>query len=167
VPAAVAQQTSQSPFFSIPPVPTDTLRFGDRIPDFEAKDIDGRTWHRADLAGKFTVIYIWHTADPDVPRFNNLPEVQRFFDQVKGAKNLQVLTFCRDYDYTHAPEFMKRKGYTFPVIAEWSLIRKLFPSDRMPGWYAVVNPEERLSYPARGWSFGHLLFEVERAAGLN
>jgi cytochrome oxidase Cu insertion factor (SCO1/SenC/PrrC family) len=160
VPAAAAQ----SPFSSVPPAHNDALRFAEQIPDFEARDIAGRTWQRADLAGKFTVLYIWHTSEAGVFRFDDLPEVQRFFDKVKASNNTQVLTFCRDYDYTHAPEVMKRKGYTFPVIADWSLIRKLFPSDRLPGRFAIIDPEERLSYPTRGWSFGRLLFEVEKAA---
>jgi hypothetical protein len=155
---------SQSPFSSVPPLQVDTLRFAEQIPDFEARDIAGRTWRRADLAGKFTVIYIWHTFGADIPRYSALPEIQRFYDKVKGAKNLQVLTFCSDYDYTHAPQYMQRKGYTFPVIAEWTLLRKLFPNDRIPGRFGVINPEERLSYPTRTWSFGRLLIEVERAA---
>jgi peroxiredoxin len=160
----VGVAAAQPPFSSVPPLQVDTLRYGERVPDFEAKDIAGRTWRRADFAGKFTVVYIWHTFGADIPQSSYLPEIQRFYEKVKGTKNLQVLTFCSDYDYTHAPAYMQRKGYTFPVIAEWTLLRKLFPNDRVPGRFGVVNPEERLSYPTRTWSFGRLLIEVERAA---
>ena len=36
-----------------------------------------------------------------------------------------MLTFCSDYDYTHASEYMKEKKYSFPVIADWALIKKV------------------------------------------
>jgi hypothetical protein len=100
-------------------------------------------------------------------RFLDFPELQRFYDKVRNAKNIQVLAFCRDYDYTHAADYMNQTKYTFPVIADWVLIKKLFPEaeGRPPFW--LVNPEGRLSYPLRSWSFGGLLYEVERAAALN
>ena len=180
VPVALAQQPSspatdtQSPFLSIPAV-SYALRFGAQLPEFEAKDINGRTWRSEDLHGKFTLIYIWHTfwareADTH-PRANpnllDLPELQRFYDKVRNAKNIQVLAFCKDYDYMHAHDYMKQTKYTFPVIADWVLIKKLFPEaeGRPPYW--VVNPEGRLSYPLRSWSFGGLLYKVERAAAQN
>ena len=93
-----------------------------------------------------------------------------------------MLTFCLDYDYMHAHDYMKQKQYTFPVIADWTLIGKLFPKDacRLPcsvgipspspdhgmlaGPQWVVDPQGRLSYPFRAWSFGRLLFEIEKAA---
>jgi hypothetical protein len=176
----LAQQPSspatdnQSPFLSIPPV-SDALRFGEQLPEFEAKDISGRTWRSEDLRGKFTLIYIWHTfwardadAHPRATRgLPDLPELQRFYDKVRNAKNIQVLAFCRDYDYMHAHDYMKQTRYTFPVIADWVLIKKLFPEaeGRPPYW--LVNPEGRLSYPLRSWSLGGLLYEVERAAAHN
>jgi hypothetical protein len=178
LPVALAQQPlsvatdNQSPFLSIPAV-SDALRFGAQLPEFEAKDISGRTWRSEDLRGKFTLIYIWHTfwaRDVDAHqraarRFLDLPELQRFYDKVRDTKNIEVLAFCKDYDYTHAPEYMKQKQYTFPVIADWVLIKRLFPEAGPPYW--LVNPEGRLSYPLRSWSFGGLLYEVERAAGQN
>ena len=53
--------------------------------------------------------------------------MQRFYNEVRQTKNIQVLTFCRDYDYTHASAGIKEKKYSFPVIADWVLIKKLFP----------------------------------------
>src|ERR1700739_4068380 len=65
VPVALAQQPSapardtQSPFLSIPPVSSDSLRFGAQLAQFEAKDITERTWRLEYLRGKLTLIYIW------------------------------------------------------------------------------------------------------------
>jgi hypothetical protein len=185
VPVVLAQQSSppatdtQSPFLSIPPADSGGLRFGAQLPEFEAKDISGRTWQFEDLHGKLTLIYIWNTfqaratdrLDPHAretfPGLPDLPELQRFFDTVRNAKNIQVLTFCTDHDYMHAHEYVKQQRYTFPVIADWVLINKLFPGAGGQPPYWLINPEGRLSYPFRSWSFGRLLFEVEKAAARN
>ncbi len=96
-----------------------------------------------------------------LPGLPDLPEIQRFYDQEKSSKNIQVLTFCRDYDYTHARDYMKQANYTFPVIADWSLVKKLFSTGE---WQWVVNPEGRLSYPLHSWSLGRILLELETVA---
>ena len=161
-----------SPFLSIPS-PSEGLRFETQLPPFEARDIAGRTWRREDLHGKLTLIYVWHTFEARgvdshaasirqvIPGLSDLPEVQRFFNEVKQTKNIQVLTFCRDYDYTHASEYMKEKRYSFPVIADWVLINKLFPDGTNPP-YSVVDRNARLASPLRSWSLGRVLYELER-----
>jgi hypothetical protein len=177
----LAQQASSptrengSPFLSIPPVP-EGLRFEAQLPLFEAKDIDGRTWRLEDLRGKLTLIYIWNTfearavdAHPASIRdvihgLSDLPEVQRFYDEVRQSRNIQVLTFCSDHDYTHAPEYMKETKYSFPVIADWVLIKKLFPKAGGSPDYWVVDRDAQLSFPVRSWSLGHVLYEIERVA---
>jgi peroxiredoxin len=182
VPMVLAQQPSspltdtRSPFLSIPPTAPDELRFGAQLVEFEAKDVSGRTWRSEDLRGKFTVIYIWNTfiaramdklpkyASGSIPNVLDLAELQRFRDRAKRAKNIQVLTFCNDYDYMHAHDYMNEKKYDFPVIADWVLTKKLFTTreGHFPEWW-LVNPEGRLSNPIRHWGFGQFLFEVERA----
>ncbi len=179
--AALGQQASApdiqrgSPFSSIA-VPSEGLRFDAPLPPFEAKDIAGRTWRLEDLRGKFTLVYIWYTfearqVDAHDSRFrevirglSDLPEVQRFYDRARRTKDIQVLTFCRDYDYTHASEYMKEKKYSFPVIADWVLIKKLFPQAPGNPPYWVVDKDARLSAPTRALSLGRVLYEIERAA---
>jgi peroxiredoxin len=185
VPVALAQQPTspatdtQSPFLSIPHAASGGLRFGAQLPEFDAKDISGQTWRFEDLRGKLTLIYIWNTfearatdrLDPHKREsflgLPDLPELQRFYDKVRNAKDIQVLTFCTDHDYMHAHDYMKQQKYTFPVIADWVLINKLFPRAGGQPPYWVVNPEGRLSYPFRSWSFGSLLFEVEKTVARN
>ena len=163
-----------SPFLSIPS-PSEGLRFETQLPPFEAKDITGRTWRREDLRGKVTLVYVWHTFEARavdshaatirevVPGLSDLPEVQRFYNEVRPTTNIQVLTFCRDYDYTHASAYMKEKRYSFPVIADWVLIKKLFPEGTNPP-YSVIDRNARLASPIRSWSLGRVLYEIERDA---
>jgi hypothetical protein len=170
---ALAALAQQGPFSDVPAATSDALQFGAPLPDFEVKDIRGRTWRLADLKGKYTLVHLWGTpaarAKDKVPApvgvFRMLPdlaEIQRIHDEVKAAGGVQVLTFCIDYDYTHAPEYMKGRPYDFPVIADFQVARKLFAGT---GWYLVVDPEGRLSQPFRSWSFGRVALEVQRVAG--
>ena len=169
---------AQSPFSSVPTATEDSLRFGAELPAFEVKDVGGRTWRLEDLRGKYTLIYLWHTfvartsdrLDPPAKEsFRrhaiDLREVESIHQRWKGSKNAQVLTLCTDYDYTHAPEYLKETPYTFPVIADWVLIRKLVPSASGNGMYRVVSPEGRLSEPFRSWSLSRVFWEVQRAVG--
>ena len=186
--ACAAAQTAVAPandpplFVSVPPAAIDhELRFGAVFPQFEAKDIAGRMWRSLDLRGKFTVLYLFHMLQSDVPGLKrDLLQLHRFSEKFKNSESIQVLTFSSDYDYTHAPEFVARNKYAFPVIADWALLAKLFPKDdcrqpctaRVPTasglsisiataqW--VVDPAGRLSYPTRSWSLDRLLLEVER-----
>jgi hypothetical protein len=96
--------------------------------------------------------------------FPDLREVQRFHDRAKNTSNLQALTFCSDYDYTHAPEYMRQAGFEFPVVADWKLIDELLGPGARTSRYAVIGPEGKLSAPFRSWTLGRVLFELEAIA---
>jgi hypothetical protein len=168
------QETGAGPFDAVAPV-SEGLRFEAQVPSFEAKDTTGRMWRSEDLRGKITLVYVWNTfeaRDVDaharvrevVGGISNLPEVQRFYEKTRGAKNIQTLTFCRDYDYTHAAEYMKERKYSFPVIADWVLVKKLFANAAGIPSYWVVDREGRLSNPIRSWSLGRVMYEIEKMA---
>jgi hypothetical protein len=167
-------------FSAIPPVATDSLRFDRDLPDVEIKDVAGRVWRPEDFRGKFTLVYVFHTfeartVDSHAGRghdqlmrnagFPDLREVQRFYSRAKRTRDLQVLTFCSDYDYTHAPEYMKQSGYDFPVVADWKLLDEFLGPEVRRSRYAVIGPDGKLSAPFRSWSLGRVLFELEAIAG--
>ncbi|HEV3331903.1 MAG TPA: hypothetical protein VG096_13020 [Bryobacteraceae bacterium] len=58
-PASTPATDSQSPFLSVLPAVSDEFRFDLKSPEFEAQDINGRTWRSEDLRGKFTLIYLY------------------------------------------------------------------------------------------------------------
>jgi hypothetical protein len=175
----VAQAQDAATFATIPPAPVDTLRFDRVLPDIDVKDVQGRIWRLQDFRGKFTLVYLWHTFEAravdahsgrghdQLLREMGLPdlkEVQRFHDSAKDTGKLQVLTFCRDYDYTHAPEYMRQAGFEFPVVADWKLIEKFLGPDARSFQYAVIGPDGKLSAPFRSWTLGRVLFELEAIA---
>jgi hypothetical protein len=166
-------------FSAVPPVATDSLRFDRDLPDVEVKDAAGKVWRPEDFRGKFTLIYVFNTFEARMidahgarghdqlirnAGFPDLREVQRFYDRAKHTRQLQVLTFCSDYDYTHAPEYMKQAGYDFPVVADWKLIDQFLGREVHSSRYAVIGPDGKLSPPFRSWSLGRLLLELEAIA---
>ena len=187
VPAVLAAQApaepAGSPFLSVPSVASDALRFRGDLPEFEANDVSGRTWRKEDLLGKFTVVFIWSTAGARNRDLNpreraffhawpDLRDIQGFYDRVRNTPRIEVLTFCSDYDYTHARDYLQHTPYTFPVIADWLLLRKLVGRGEptggrlgLPSLIVVVDPRGKVSDPFRSWSFGRILYEVEAAAG--
>jgi hypothetical protein len=172
-------QSNPATFSSIPPVATDSLRFDRDLPAIEIKDAAGKVWRPEDFRGKYTLVYVFHTfaarsvdahtgrGHDEIMRLAGLPdlrEVQRFYDRAKHTRQLQVLAFCSDYDYTHAPEYMKQAGYDFPVVADWKLIDQFLGEEVRSSRYAVIGPDGKLSAPFRSWSFGRVLLELEAIA---
>ncbi len=72
------------------------VKVGKPAPDFELKDVDGKTWHLSDFKNKKTVVLIWIFADwcPVCHReFHDLTQMQKQFEQA----NIQVFTIeCHD-----------------------------------------------------------------------
>jgi peroxiredoxin len=161
--AQQATSIRESPFQVIRPAPADLdmLAFRTTVPDFEARDLSGRTWRSADLRGKLTVVQIWGTFC--LPCRQEHPALQDFFNKARSANNVQVLTFSVDSDPSRTLSYMKDKGYTFPVIVERALDVKLFPEGGLPeSW--VIGPDGRRSDAFKSWTFGRVLLEVEKLA---
>lgn len=154
----------ESPFQVIPRVPTasDTLAFRNAVPDFEARDLIGRTWRSADLRGKLTVVQLWATWC--LPCRQEHPALQDFFNEARRMNNVQVLTFSGDADPSRVLSYMKEKGYTFPVIVDRDLEVSLFPLEGGIPKTWVIGPDGRRSDPFKAWTFGRVLLEVEKLA---
>jgi hypothetical protein len=180
---AQAQESNRPPdamaLSAIPPAAVDSLRFDRDLPNIDIHDIQGRVWRPEDFRGKFTLVYVWHTFEAravdahsgrghdQLLREEGLPdlrEVQRFCDRAKATGKLQVLTLCCDYDYTHAPEYMREAGFSFPVVADWKVIDKLLGTDVRYSRYSVISPDGKLSAPFQSWTLGRVLFELEAIA---
>jgi len=186
----LASQTSspeaaaKSPFESIPSPSAAVLRFGGQIPEFEARDISGRTWRSKDLLGRITLIYIWSISSARmldriplrlrIPlNLMDLSELQGFYEETKNKRDLQVLTFCRDFESGepwYASDYLRQNRYSFPVITDYVTrahlelaIDSLFPGEGTDGPW-LVNPRGQLAHRVRSWSLGRLILEAERAA---
>jgi peroxiredoxin len=156
---------SKSPFVMMTPSPaleSDTLDFRRVVPDFEARDLNNRSWRNADLRGKLTVVQIWATWCLACRQEH--PALQDFYNRAPSMRNVQVLTFSVDRDPEQVQSYMQEKGYTFPVIVDEDLGLRLFPREGGVPKTWVIGAESRRTDPFTSWTFGRILIEVEKLA---
>jgi thiol-disulfide isomerase/thioredoxin len=152
----------QSGFQTIPHAPSDSLRFTAPLAEFQAADLNGRTWGTLNLAGNVTLIDIWSTSCG--PCRKEHPALQNFYSQIRPNSHVQMLTFALDPDPRKVRSYMAEKGYTFPVIVDAKLSERLFTQYGGIPKQFVIDREVRLSEPFQSWSLGRVFLEVERLA---
>lgn len=153
----------RDPFVTLKEPPALPLLFDRTVPEFTAKDINGKVWSNRDLAGKVTVVCRW--AIQCLPCQDALQQLQRFSEEIRGRKDIQLLTFSDEGVPLVVIDFMKDSGYTFPVIVGRQLAGKLFPFAMGPPGLWIVDREGRGSPGRREWTPGRVLIEAERLAG--
>jgi thiol-disulfide isomerase/thioredoxin len=151
---------ANSPFLSVPAMVPDALVFRSQLGDFEATDLSGRLWRSADLKGKVTLVSIWATFCP--PCRQEHPELQRFYEDTRSMKGIQVLTFSLDEDARRTRAYLSEYHLTFPVIVDRALGEKLFPTEGGIPKSWVIDREGRRSEPFHTWTFGRVLLEAEK-----
>jgi len=88
------------------------------MPAFELTDLLGKTWRLRDLRGKAALVNVWATWCG--PCQAELPHLQEFYEKMKNRPDIRVLTFDIDVDLGLVAPYLKEKGYTFPVIPDYS-----------------------------------------------
>jgi len=86
-----------------------------RMPAFELSDFSGKKWKQGDLAGKVVVVVSWATWCGPCHLQDAL--LQKFYDKVKDRKDLAVVSLNIDENPGQVLPFMRKQGYTFPVLA--------------------------------------------------
>ncbi len=84
------------------------------LPDFQVKDVAGKTWTRADFRGKAVLINFWATWC--IPCRAELPQIQALWEKTRRRKDLLVLTASTDRDTNLVSPFLRKNGYRFPVL---------------------------------------------------
>jgi thiol-disulfide isomerase/thioredoxin len=97
------------------------------LPAFELTDLSGKVWRSQDLRGKSVFINVWATWCG--PCNQELPSLQKLYEQLKTRSDVQVLTLNFDQDLGSVAPFMQDKGYTFPVIPALSLVNSVLDDD--------------------------------------
>ncbi|MGB6130881.1 MAG: TlpA disulfide reductase family protein [Acidobacteriaceae bacterium] len=100
------------------------------LPAFSLSDLSGKTWTLADLRGKVVVINLWATWCG--PCDAELPQLEKLYEQVKERRDIEILTFNLDEDPGMVEPFLKKKGYTFPVLPAYSYVMKLLNGFAIP-----------------------------------
>ena len=93
-----------------------TPKAGDKAPDFEAKDQEGKTWKLSGLAGKQTVLLYFYPKD-DTPGCTK--EACGLRDRMTDLKkdNVQVLGVSFDDAESHK-KFIAKHSLNFPLLVD-------------------------------------------------
>jgi hypothetical protein len=138
------------------------IEYLSQLPDFEARDLSGKTWRLADLKGKATLVDVWAAVGSNsVAR--ELPALQIFYERIKGRKDVQMLTLSIDENPYQAERLLAEGKYTFPVIISRTLGERLFPVRPIAmAW--IVDAQGRRSTSFRFVKPDLILPELEKAA---
>lgn len=118
------------------------------LPAFELADLSGKTWRLKDLGGKAVLITLWATWCG--PCKEELPKLQRLYEQIKGRSDIQLLTFDIDEDLGLVAPYLREKGYTFPVLPAYSLVVGMLDGYAIPqNW--VVDPTGKWQWTQFGY----------------
>jgi thiol-disulfide isomerase/thioredoxin len=94
--------------------PTEWTRTERAMPEFALADISGRTWKKADLAGKTVFINFWATWCG--PCREELGPIEKLYQRVKQREDVVVVTVNVDEDIGAVAPFVTENQYTFPVL---------------------------------------------------
>jgi thiol-disulfide isomerase/thioredoxin len=123
------------------------------LPAFELSDLSGQTWKLKQLEGKALLINLWATWCG--PCRAELPHFQKLYEQTKRRADVQVLTFNIDEEAGLVEPYMKERGYTFPVLMAYQLVRELLDN--------VGIPQNWLVDPRGNWKATQLGFDATDA----
>jgi thiol-disulfide isomerase/thioredoxin len=151
-----------NPLLPVEPMPP---AFVKALPDFSAKDLGGRTWQLRDLNGKATLVNLWATWCG--PCRGEHEYLQKLYETIRERRDVQVLTFSVDESAGAVRDYVKQKGYTFPVIHSPELADKLFPYVGLPTNFLVNAQGVRTSlygYATDAEGMRRLIENLEKAA---
>ncbi|MBY0376110.1 MAG: TlpA family protein disulfide reductase [Bryobacteraceae bacterium] len=123
------------------------------MPSFELTDLSGKSWKLKQLEGKSVLINLWATWCG--PCRAEMPHFQKLYEKLKDKSDVQVLSFNVDDELGLVEPYVKEHGYTFPVLAAYSLVRGLFDG------YAI--PQNWLLGPKGEWLAMQIGFDASDA----
>ena len=114
-----------------------------KMPAFELSDFAGKIWRQKDMQGKVVVVVSWATWCAPCGLEDKL--LEKFYDKVKDRGDLAVLSFNVDENPGQVLPFMRKQGYTFPVLAAFSyedakdMVPRTWIIDTQGNWRCVKN----------------------------
>lgn len=89
-----------------------------RAPEIALNDLSGRNYTLSEVNGSLVFINFWATWCE--PCREEMPSIQRLYNQFKDVKGFRMLTVLFRDDYQKALAYMKENNYEFPVLMDSS-----------------------------------------------
>ncbi len=136
---------------------------GAELPAFELSDLQGKTWKLVSLEGKKVLINIWATWCG--PCQQELPHLEKLYQQTKDRTDIAILTLNFDEDSGLIDPFVKKKGYTFPVLPAYAFLRNKIDVNSIPrNW--LINSNGKWQWEQIGFGSGEADWEKSMLARL-
>ncbi|MCX6619808.1 MAG: TlpA disulfide reductase family protein, partial [Acidobacteria bacterium] len=138
---------------------------GKPLPEFAVSDQHGRKWTQADFKGRTTFVNIWATWC--APCREELPEVEKLYQRLKGRADVAVVTLSIDESPGVVAPFVESHRFTFPVLHGKSLYDSVVPDSSIPrNW--IINragaiEKEQIGFDKNGRWLDEMLAELEKA----
>jgi thiol-disulfide isomerase/thioredoxin len=102
--------------------------------EWEIMSMDGKIYHLSDFRGKIVFVNFWATWCG--PCLGELPEIEKLYDNFKGIDSFKVLLVSTE-KISVIKDFLKRKGYDFPVYKAMSNIPRALYSNSIPASFLI------------------------------
>jgi thiol-disulfide isomerase/thioredoxin len=102
-------------------VESDRIAEPEPLPDFEHEWMNGGRLNSEALKGRIAVIHFWGVWCG--PCVREAPQIQLFADRFRDDPDIIFITVANDRDPDTTRDFMKEKGYDFPVVLDDGLVR--------------------------------------------
>jgi peroxiredoxin len=128
------------------------IKVGQKAPDFKLKTLDGQTVELSQ-SNKLTIVNFWATWCP--PCREEMPEFQKAYEKYKDKVNFMMINVTStETDSSAVPEFVKKNGYTFPVLLDDGSVTSVPVADQygivaIPTTY-IVDATGKIVYKRSG-----------------
>jgi thiol-disulfide isomerase/thioredoxin len=126
-----------------------TLAVGEKAPDWELQDPQGKTHKLSDYAGRVVVMDFWATWCG--PCQMAMPGVQAVHEQFKGKPVAVFGLNC--WESADPAALMKEKGYTYGLLLKADAVAKDYGVSGIPTFY-VVGRDGRIAHVSVGFDPG-------------
>ena len=129
------------------PEPENALPVGRAASDFALDGLDGSVVRLSENKGRVVLINFWATWC--VPCLYELPHVQKLYERYRN-KGLTVLAISTDFDRARVKPFVRKNGYTFPVLFADPGVQSDYEVRSIPTTY-LIDGKGRLRFMQMGY----------------
>ena len=101
--------------------------------DFKLETLDGTEVHFSEFENKTVFINFWATWCP--PCIAEMPDIQSLYDETNGDVSYVMISL--DQDENKAREFVKKRGFSFPIYFMRSSLPKTYNTHAIPTTYLI------------------------------
>ena len=119
------------------------LKIGDKIPELDTVNLEGKPVRLSDFKDKILIIDFWATWC--VPCVREFPHFDKFHKKFKD-KGVELIAISIDNNLKKVVKFNKRKNYSFTILHDTNKKTvKSFKVNKVPTLF-IIGPDHKVRY---------------------